>query len=33
MLPVFSALLVDINYIYFGMVKQPEREFCVSEPS
>ena len=30
MLPVFSALLVDINYIYFGMVKQPEREFCVS---
>ena len=32
-LPVFSVLLVDVNYIYFRMVKQPKREFCVSEPS
>lgn len=33
LLPVFSALLVDVNYIYLRMIKQPKREFCVSESS
>lgn len=33
LLPVFSVLLVDVNYIYLRMIKQPKREFGVSESS
>lgn len=31
--PVFSVLLVDVNYIYLRMIKQPKRKFGVSESS